>query len=74
MSTATSGATIFYTTNSTTPTHNGSSPTGITQVYTAPVNVPVGTDIIFKALAYKSGLSDSGVTTFDANNGTPPPE
>src|SRR5438105_7411300 len=59
-------ATIFYTTNSTTPTHNGATPTGTTLVYTGPVTVGKCNEIFFEALAYKSGLADSNVTTYDA--------
>ena len=67
MSTATTGATIFYTTNSTIPTHNGATPTGTTQVYTGPVTVGKCNVIFFEALAYKSGMSDSVVTTRNAD-------
>ncbi len=50
---ATSGATIRYTTNGTTPTQaNGT-------VYTGPVAIPATTTL--KAIAYKSGMADSAV-------------
>ncbi|HWY51493.1 MAG TPA: RHS repeat-associated core domain-containing protein [Chthoniobacterales bacterium] len=67
MSTTTSGATIFYTTDSSTPTHTASQPTGTTQVYSTPVAVGSCNEIFFEALAYKAGMSDSNVTTYDAN-------
>jgi hypothetical protein len=52
---ATSGATIRYTTNNTTPsTTNGA-------VYAGPVNIAANTTL--KAIAYKSGLTNSNVTT-----------
>jgi hypothetical protein len=71
MSTSTSGATIFYTSSTTayiTPTHNGSTPTGNTKVYSGAVSVAAGIEMYFEAVAYKSGLADSVVTTFDASN------
>jgi hypothetical protein len=52
---ATSGATIRYTTNGTTPTTTN----GI--VYAGPVNI--GATTTLKAIAYKSGLTNSNVTT-----------
>lgn len=54
MSTATSGADIYYTTNGTTPD------AGSTH-YTSPVSVTTTTTL--KAIGIKSGLSDSSVTT-----------
>jgi hypothetical protein len=71
MSTATTGATIFYTKNSTdfvTPTHNGNTATGSTLKYTGGINV-VGTKY-FSALAYKSGMIDSGVSQYVAQHDT----
>jgi RHS repeat-associated protein len=71
MNTATNGATIFYTVGTSdyvTPTHNGSTPTGATHVYTGPVNVAVNAEKFFEAVAYKSGMTDSAFTEFDADN------
>ena len=68
MSTSTVGAIIFYTTDSTTPAHNGALPTGSTQIYSVPVSVAAGQATHFVALAYKPGMSDSVATTFDADN------
>jgi RHS repeat-associated protein len=72
MSTTTSGATIFYTTDGSAPTHNGATATGTTQVYTGPARVPNCVVTTFNALAYKSGYSDSNVSSYDADytNGT----
>ena len=71
MSTTTSGATIFYTKDgTTTPTHNGSTPTGSTVVYTGPVTVGKNADVNFEAVAYKSGMNDSNITQFEADNST----
>jgi|GEM_PF-2909738 len=52
LSTATSGATIYYTTD-------GSNPTASSAVYTSPLSI-TGT-ITLKAIAIKSGMTDSGV-------------
>jgi RHS repeat-associated protein len=52
----------------TTPTHNGGTTTGTTKVYSGAVTVGIGADVIFEALAYKSGMVDSNVTEFEANN------
>jgi RHS repeat-associated protein len=71
MSTATAGATIFYTeSNSTpaTPMHNGATPIAPTQVYNGPVNVPYPQTQNFKAIAYKAGMGDSVETQFTADN------
>jgi RHS repeat-associated protein len=67
MTTATTGAKIFYTDNNSTPTHNGAIPTGTTHLYTGPVTVGRCNEVFFKALAYKSGMTDSIVTSFDAD-------
>ena len=72
MSTTTSGATIFYTDDGTTPVHTGATPTGSTLVYSGPVNVGKCNETIFKAVAWKSGMSDSNVTSYDANYTTAP--
>lgn len=71
MSTTTTGATIFYTIGNSdyvTPTHNGSTPTGNTHVYTGPVSVAKNADKFFEAVAYKSGMTDSVFTEFEADN------
>ena len=68
MSTTTSGATIFYTKDgSTTPTHNGGTATGSTQVYTTALRAPNCTVTTYTAIAYKSGMADSNVTSYDAD-------
>ena len=67
MSTATAGATIFYTSDGSAPTHNGALATGTTHVYSGPVTVPKCTDTLYKAKAYKLGITDSVVTSYDAD-------
>jgi hypothetical protein len=64
LSTSTAGATIRYTTNGTTP--SPSSP-----AYTAPITVSANTTL--KAIAVKSGMTDSAVATaaYTINSGTP---
>jgi hypothetical protein len=57
LSTSTSGATIRYTTNGTNPT----STTGI--VYSASSKPTITTETTIKAIAVKSGMSDSDVST-----------
>lgn len=54
---ATEGATIYYTTGTTTP----SNPTNSSTVYTDPITVDG--DLIIKARAYKTGLTASDVAT-----------
>src|SRR5439155_418397 len=54
MSTTTSGASIYYTTE-------GSTPTTASSAYTGPVPVPTTTTL--KAMAAASGMTDSSVTT-----------
>jgi RHS repeat-associated protein len=72
MSTTTTGATIFYTNDGTSPTHSGGTATGTTHIYTTTVTVPNCVDSPFSALAYKAGMTDSIVTNYDADytNGT----
>ncbi len=55
ITTSTSGATIRYTTNGSTPTSTSGT------VYSGPVSISVTTTL--KAIAYKSGMTDSSVTT-----------
>jgi hypothetical protein len=55
MTSATTGATIRYTTNGSTPTQAAGT------IYTTPVTVAAS--MTLKALAYKTGLTDSPVTT-----------
>lgn len=67
LSTATSGATIFVTYNTTyppaDPTHNGSTPTGTTSIWGGQYFVVTsGHRLDIKALAYKEGFTDSVVT------------
>ncbi len=54
ISSATSGATIRYTTN-------GSDPTSSSTVYTGPITISTTTTL--KAKAFKSGLADSGIAS-----------
>jgi RHS repeat-associated protein len=72
MTTSTSGATIFYTTNNNSapadPTHTGSTPGSGTSVYRSAISVPAGHDQFYKAIAYKSGLADSVVSETDVDN------
>jgi RHS repeat-associated protein len=71
MSCATSGATIFYKIGNTAPanpTHTGLTPTNGTLKYTSPVGVNAGQHKYIKAIAYKSGMTDSVITDFDADN------
>jgi autotransporter-associated beta strand protein len=51
---ATAGATIYYTTN-------GSTPTAASAVYATAISVPVNTTLTIKAFAAKSGMTDSAV-------------
>jgi autotransporter-associated beta strand protein len=54
--TSDAGATIYYTTNGTTPTNTST-------LYTGPVNAPVNTTMTIKAYATKAGLNDSPVAS-----------
>src|SRR5262249_36508864 len=67
MSTATAGARICNPTDNTSPTHIGATATGTTQVYTAPVTVGRCSQIFCKALAYKAVITDSVVTSYNAD-------
>lgn len=63
-------ATIFYTTNGATPTHIGPIPgpsTGAVSNGTG-LPVPYGTTVCVKALAWRSGSADSGVTSWCQHN------
>ncbi len=57
-------ATIFYTTNGATPTHIGPIPGPSTAAVPngTGLSVPYGTTVCVKALAWRSGSADSGVT------------
>ena len=55
LSTTTEGADIYYSTNGTAPTIE----TGIK--YTAPIHVNQGTALLLKAIAFKTGLSESAM-------------
>lgn len=73
LSTATSGATIFVTSSSTSmpadPTHNGSTPTGSTSTWVGPnFVVPPNGALYIKAIAYKAGFTDSAVTQYSVEN------
>jgi hypothetical protein len=61
---ATSGASIRYTTDGSTPTETAGT------IYSGPVNISVATTL--KAIAYASGLTDSTVTSASYTIGTPP--
>jgi Chitobiase/beta-hexosaminidase C-terminal domain len=60
--------TIFYTTNGTNPTHTGATPGSGTAVFTADIPIPYGSWRHFRALCYKAGYDDSGVTIEDISN------
>lgn len=63
---------IFYTTNGAAPTHNGPTPTGSTHIFTSYVEVDYGTEVYFRALAYKaSPYIDSDITDLDVCNYCP---
>jgi RHS repeat-associated protein len=72
MSTGTEGATIFYTMGTIqyppSPTHNGATPTGNTQVYSSPVTVSNGMKRYFRAIAYKAGMTDSEESWYEVDN------
>ena len=64
----TEGATIYYTTDGSEPTLTGSTPSGTTQKYTAPISV-TGTEgqsvqTTIKAIAVKDRMQNSSVSTF----------
>jgi hypothetical protein len=65
LSSITTGATIIYTTDATTPTENGSCvPTGTSAAISNGSSIPVLTrNTTVQAMACKTGLSDSGVVT-----------
>ncbi len=56
ISCATSGATIYYTTN-------GSTPDNTKTEYTGAINVPLNTTITIKAIAYKEGWTESDIAS-----------
>lgn len=67
LASATAGATIYYTTNGTSPSRKTS------PVFTAPIPITAATTI--KAFAYKKGMTASAVVTgvYAYNNAPPPP-
>jgi len=67
ITTATAGATIYYTTNGTSPSRKTS------PVFTAPIPITATTTI--KAFGYKKGMAASAVAsaTYGYNNAPPPP-
>jgi predicted phage tail protein len=69
VSCATSGSTIFATTDGTTPTHTGATPTGTTFIPGA--NISVFGNKTIKLIGYKAGMTDSGLTvgTYDVEVG-----
>jgi hypothetical protein len=64
ISSATSGASIRYTTDGSTPTETAGT------IYSSPVSISVATTL--KAIAFASGLTDSTVTSASYTIGTPP--
>ncbi|MDD4237584.1 MAG: Ig-like domain-containing protein [Desulfotomaculaceae bacterium] len=64
LSTATTGAVIYY-------TDNGSTPTTSSKPYTTSINIAATTTI--KAVAVKSGCADSDIVTFQYTINTGPP-
>ncbi len=66
ISTATSGASIRYTTNNSTPSETAGS------LYSGPVNI--ATTSTLEAIAYASGMTDSSITSANYTIGTPPPQ
>lgn len=52
---------VFYTTDQSTPTHVGETPTGTTIRYYGAILIPPQHGVSFKALGYKANYSDSGV-------------
>ena len=73
ISTPTSGATIFYTRSlwpsypPPDPVHSGSTPINC-QVYYGPLGVGNGQYAFFKAVAYKEGMTDSGIEYYEVDN------
>ena len=65
ISTSTSGATIRYTTDGSTPSETAGT------IYSGPVNIAATTTL--KAIAYESGFTDSAVTSAAYTIGTTPP-
>jgi rhamnogalacturonyl hydrolase YesR len=65
ISTTTSGASIRYTTNGSTPSET------VGTLYSGPVSI--GSTATLQAMAYESGLTDSAVTSAAYTIGTPPP-
>jgi hypothetical protein len=63
-------ATIFYTTDGSTPTHSGGTATGTTQTYSSQIDIGNCGDHPFKAIAYKAGWLDSDVSSQDYDHGT----
>jgi sugar lactone lactonase YvrE len=62
ISSNTTGASIFYTVNGSTPTESGGSPTNGTFLYSGPVTINAGSTTL-KAIAFASGFVDSTVTS-----------
>ncbi len=67
ITTGTSGASIRYTTNNTTPTAT------VGTIYTGPVTISANSSITLKAVAYKTGYTTSAVASalFDRTDHTP---
>jgi len=67
ITTATSGATIRYTTDGSTPSESAGT------IYTGPLNI--GSTTTLNAIAYESGSTDSSITsaTYDITTAPPPP-
>jgi hypothetical protein len=59
-----SGATIFYTTNGSNPTHTGATPDTNTMIYYGPIPIPYGQCRNFRARAWKYCYYDSVNITY----------
>jgi RHS repeat-associated protein len=65
-----SDATIFYTTDGSSPTHSGGTATGSTLTYTGPIDIGTCGDHLFKGIEYHAGYLDSDVNSQDFNHGS----
>lgn len=66
LSCRTTSATIFYTTDGTTPAHTAGVPSGTTQTYTGAISIaPTAAGVVLKTLAYDAtcSITDSDVAT-----------
>ncbi len=65
-----SDATIFYTTDGSTPAHSGGTATSPTQTYNGLIDIGTCGDHLFKAIEYHAGYLDSDVSSQDFNHGS----